>query len=248
MTAPAWANHFRFMSLLFGCLALGLATSARALDGGPDVPRMVSFGGTCRNCELSGRKLTGAKFVGANFSGASLTGCDLRARHSPDRISMARIWRKRTSAAPPWRARDLLANFADASLAGLEARGVEFTNANFNRAVFIDAELEGANLTRVDARGAIFTGANLTGATLSSGRFEGASFQGARLTAANLSDGAFADADLKNAEMVGATLSGADLANAHNLTQRQIALACADPRTRLPPGLHARPCLPRPGR
>jgi len=43
-----------------------------------DVPRIVSFGGMCANCDLAGRKLTGARFMGASFNNASLVGADLR--------------------------------------------------------------------------------------------------------------------------------------------------------------------------
>ena len=43
-----------------------------------DVARMVSLGGSCNRCELSGRDLTGAAFHGATFLNATLVGSDLR--------------------------------------------------------------------------------------------------------------------------------------------------------------------------
>ena len=45
------------------------AANAVTLMGDKEVARMVSFGGSCAGCELSGRKLTGAHFEGANFEG-----------------------------------------------------------------------------------------------------------------------------------------------------------------------------------
>ena len=38
----------------------------------PDVARVVSLGGTCHRCELSGRNLSGATFTAATFIGATL--------------------------------------------------------------------------------------------------------------------------------------------------------------------------------
>ena len=46
------------------------ASHAWAADDGEDTARLLSFGGMCTSCDLSGRKLPQAKFIGANFSGA----------------------------------------------------------------------------------------------------------------------------------------------------------------------------------
>jgi len=43
-----------------------------------DVTRMISLGGSCNRCELSGRNLAGATFTGATFTSATLVGADLR--------------------------------------------------------------------------------------------------------------------------------------------------------------------------
>ena len=40
--------------------------------------RMVSLGGSCNRCELSGRNLSGATFTGATFTSATLVGANLR--------------------------------------------------------------------------------------------------------------------------------------------------------------------------
>ncbi|MGZ9101243.1 MAG: pentapeptide repeat-containing protein, partial [Brevundimonas sp.] len=68
-------------------LALGAAVAALASAGSAsaeiqfqlglqdrDVARMVSLGGSCNRCELSGRDLTGAAFTGAVFTNATLVG------------------------------------------------------------------------------------------------------------------------------------------------------------------------------
>ena len=71
--------------------ALGGAVAALAIAGSAsaevtiqfqfqdrDVARMVSLGGSCSRCELSGRDLTGAAFTGASFLNATLVGANLR--------------------------------------------------------------------------------------------------------------------------------------------------------------------------
>ena len=65
---------------------MGLTTAAPALAGAVDttwtqdrdVARMVSLGGSCTRCELSGRDLSGATLTGANFAYATLVGANLR--------------------------------------------------------------------------------------------------------------------------------------------------------------------------
>jgi hypothetical protein len=55
-----------------GMAAVACATQAAAevrfslQEGG--VSRMVTLGGSCNRCELSGRKLSGATFTGATFT------------------------------------------------------------------------------------------------------------------------------------------------------------------------------------
>ena len=62
-------------SALFAA-ALAIPGLACASMGDKDVARMVSFGGACPKCELSGRKLAGAQFVGANFAKSAMIGSD----------------------------------------------------------------------------------------------------------------------------------------------------------------------------
>ena len=61
----------RSLPALSALVAVALAAIpglASANMGDKDVARMVSFGGACAKCELSGRKLAGAQFVGADFA------------------------------------------------------------------------------------------------------------------------------------------------------------------------------------
>jgi hypothetical protein len=53
------------LAVLTAVLLSGLAApAASAYMGDRDVARMVSFGGACKNCEFSGRKLHNASFMG----------------------------------------------------------------------------------------------------------------------------------------------------------------------------------------
>ena len=65
-----------FSSLVLASLAL--VGQAQAMVDDRDVARLVSFGGSCGKCDLSGRKLTGTRFTGAAFADAVFVGSDLR--------------------------------------------------------------------------------------------------------------------------------------------------------------------------
>ena len=53
-----------FLSALVLALTAG-AAQARVMGDEKDVAKVVSFGGSCAKCELSGKKLTNARFIGA---------------------------------------------------------------------------------------------------------------------------------------------------------------------------------------
>ena len=108
----------------------------------------------------------------------------------------------------------MLANFSDADLAGLEATGTNFVEADF---MLDAAEMQGANLSGVKAGNA--------------------SFRQADLTAADLADGHFARADFKDANLRRTSLDGADLAQARKVSQHQLNSAIAPtPGPVCPPG------------
>src|SRR5271155_1728608 len=66
LSRPAYALALAAIVAAFG------VSRACARDDGVDTVRMMSIGGSCPNCQLSGRKLPGARFIGANLSGATL--------------------------------------------------------------------------------------------------------------------------------------------------------------------------------
>ena len=111
-----------FAALSLALTALGGAAWAQPNDD-RDVARLVSFGGMCVNCELSGRKLTGAKFTGANFDRAVLIGADLRG------------------------AAFYGSNFSGADLTRARLRGVRLRGADLR-----GARLDGCDVDNVDWR------------------------------------------------------------------------------------------------
>ena len=95
------------------------ATHAWAGDDGEDTARLLSFGGMCVNCELSGRKLPEAKFIGANFAGASMVGSDL---HGASFFG---------------------SNFNGADLAKADLHGATLFGSDFTNTDFTEANLSG---------------------------------------------------------------------------------------------------------
>ena len=110
-------------------------------------------------------------------------------------------------------------NYARARL-----RQADLSLGTFTRSRFDHADLRDANLFGVLAGYANFSGADLRNASLVGGYFQHADFRGARLTGANF--------------------GGADLRGATGLSTLQLATACGDASTRLPPGLRLPPCPP----
>ena len=119
-----------------------------------------------------------------------------------------------------------------ADLSYLDIRGRNFSGTRLRQADLELAEADRANFAHADMSVLDGFGA----------RFTGASFVGANLTDANLVGAYFADANFAGARLDRAVLAGADLAQARNLTQAQISLACGDPATTLPAGMTIRSC------
>jgi uncharacterized protein YjbI with pentapeptide repeats len=221
------------------------ATHAWALDDGEDTARLLSFGGMCLNCELSGRKLPDAKFMGANFSGASMVGSDLHgASFFGSNFSGADLSKADLHGAVLFGSDFTNTDFTEANLSGVRGHGANFLGANLSRANLDGANLLGAELVRVIARDAQFAGAALFGANLSQGHFEHANFRNANLIGANLAGAIFAGADFTAANFAHANIAITDLSQARGLTQAQIDQACGGPSTRLPAGLVAKSCRP----
>ncbi len=151
-----------------------------------------------------------------------------------------------------------LAAFQGANLKGADVNGAELTGIHLNR-----ANLDGADLSRSNMAGAVLTGASLRNANLAYARLDavrmaGADFTGANLSGANLrmleyvegtsfagvtARGAiFRHAYLARVDIAGADLSGADFTHSKGLTNAQLATACGDEKTILPPGLSIPRC------
>jgi uncharacterized protein YjbI with pentapeptide repeats len=113
---------------------------------------------------------------------------------------------------------------------------------NLERADFSRARLRQADLSLSTFNHARFDGADLVTANLFAARFTGATFTNADLSRATLVGAHFGGADLTGARLEGANLSGAELADARGLTLSQLAAACGDASTTLPPGLRAPAC------
>ena len=204
----------RIASLAASLAVVALAPSAaNAMVGDKEVAKLVSFGGACAKCELSGRKLTGAQFNGANFAGAALVGSDLReARFYGANFTGADLSRADLSDSEMIGANFGSANLSDAKLRDVEAKGVSFSSANLSNAdlrnlqaqganfgkawmggaQLNDGQLAGANFSKTDARGVSFRDAAMQGAVLVGGRFERASFRDTNLDSAVLSGAMFA--------------------------------------------------------
>ena len=156
---------------------------------------------------------------------------DLRARDPSLHVELG------MSTGPGW--------VAGADLRDAGALGADFSRAALPGASLHGADLSGALLGHVDARGADFGEAALRGANLANSRFDRASFREAALEGAILTGATFEGADFHDAELNHAILAGADLSHARGLEQDQLDEACADGRTRLPPGLTAKTCAAR---
>jgi len=151
-----------------------------------------------------------------------------------------------------------LAALEGANMTGATFRGADLTGIHLTRAKLAGADFSGANMA-----GAVLTNADLRGANLSDSRLDavrvhGADFTGANLQRANLrmleyvKRLTFADADARDAvfrhaflggvDFTGTDLRGADFTRATGLTNAQLARACGDERTILPPGLSIPRC------
>ena len=116
-----------------------LPAAGGAWAGEKEIPRQVSFGGSCVKCELSGRNLSGARIVGANFSGANMMGANLRdAKFHASNFAGADLTKADLSDSAMSGA-----NFSGANLTGADATGANLYEASFRGANLIDAKFGG---------------------------------------------------------------------------------------------------------
>lgn len=145
MPPPPFRRLVSRAVVLSALATFGGAHPAQALSFMPakDIPRAVSFGGACINCDLSGRQLPGAQFLGADFSGSALVGANLRDVHFTG------------------------SDFSKSDLTRSDLTGAAITGADFDGARLKDVRLDGARVRGVSFNGADFEGASLRGVTFS---------------------------------------------------------------------------------
>lgn len=119
------------------------------------------------------------------------------------------------------------ADFGGVELKGRNFAGARLRQADLSLAVMNHASFAGGDLRDVNAYGGVFSGSNFSRADLTHASFVGAFLQGANFAGAKLD---------------GANFSGAEMDHARGLGQSQLARACGDAATRLPPGLRLDPC------
>jgi uncharacterized protein YjbI with pentapeptide repeats len=119
------------------------------------------------------------------------------------------------------------ADFSNLELKGRNFAGARLRQADMSAAVMNHTTMAGADLRDVNAYGAVFTGVSFAGANMTNASFVGTYLEGANFRGANLA---------------GVNFSGAEMDRAIGLTQAQLSEACGDEATRLPRGLHLRPC------
>ena len=151
-----------------------------------------------------------------------------------------------------------LAALERADLTGARLRGADLTGIHLTRAKLTGADFSGSNMA-----GAVLNNADLRGATLVDTRLDAVRVHGADFTGANIQRAnfrlleyvkglTFAGADARGAifrhaflggvDFAGADLRGADFTRATGLTNAQLAKACGDDATILPPGLSIPRC------
>jgi hypothetical protein len=133
-----------------------------------------------------------------------------------------------------------------------ELRYADFSNADLSGADLSDAYMRRARLDRIDAVGSSWNRAYLDGATMSAARLRGSDLRGihayrvdlqeADLTGADASGASLSHANFKLGNLLRLNLSGTYLRFSENLVPEQLAQACGDSATRLPPGFTIAPC------
>ena len=119
------------------------------------------------------------------------------------------------------------ADFGNLNLRGRNLAGARLRQADFSTTEAGRVRFTGGDLRDLNAYGAVMGGADFGRADLTNATFVGAYLQGANFAGAKLD---------------GTNFSGAEMAHARGLTQGQLAAACGDPSTILPPGLHLKAC------
>ncbi|KAA3514444.1 pentapeptide repeat-containing protein [Agrobacterium rosae] len=173
---------------------------------------------------LGGSVLDGADLRGTDFTFTDLRGSSFKKAN----LEKAKLIRTSLASSQLQGGNFIKVEAYRGDFSDADAENAKFNNAEMQRASFQNAKLVGTDFTkaelgRADFEGATLTGAKFTMANLSRSRFEGAKFSG--------------PIDFENAFLLLARIEGLDLSTATGLEQKQIDIACGDPKTKLPQGL-----------
>ncbi len=163
-----------------------------------------------RGADLTNADFDGASFVGADLSNVRMQCADITELYLADNRQAARCASARGT-------NFSRAKMKEARLAGIDARGAKFEEANLEGADFTYSNLVGANFSSAHLERADFSGgtqlqgANFLIATMQGADLGGASLQLADLSSAQLQGAVFAHAELHGALLRDADLEGADL-------------------------------------
>ena len=243
--ALAWIGYPTFAKLAEARLSSGTDQAAP----GAALTREALSG--VAGASLRGRDLRHADASGAFLAKADLREADLReALLGNADLRFATLMRADLRSALLFGA-DLrganlgLADLRSTRLPKADLRDADLRRAELGQALLGQADLRRANLERADLRGASLAGARLEDARLSRANLAEANLERAELAGADLTRSNLAGTRLRGAELRGADLSGARLVGAQGLEPRQLAGACGDRATLLPPGYRLPLCRAR---
>lgn len=140
------------------------------------------------------------------------------------------------------------ANLSGRDLRYADLRGADLTFAdlggsNLRRALLEDAVASHSNWRGAYLDGASLVGADLSGAVLGEVHAYRVDFRDADLTDTDIRNSSLSHALLAEARLNGAMLDGTYMRFVEGLVDSQLAKACGDRDTLLPPGFSVRPCL-----
>jgi hypothetical protein len=135
-----------------------------------------------------------------------------------------------------------------ADLRGADLKFADLGGSNLRRALIDGAVASSSNWRDAYLDGASFVGADLSGAVLAGVHAYRVDFRGADLANADIRNASLSHALLAETRLNGALLNGTYMRFVEGLVASQLAEACGDRDTLLPPGFSIRPCLSARGR
>lgn len=120
---------------------------------------------------------------------------------------------------------------------GAFLRFANFYQSDLSGAIFDGADMAGTFLEETRMNGVSMRFTNASGAMLNKASIRDADLRDVWLNYAHLKDVDLSGADLTGAILTSAQIQGADLSATTGVTQGMLNAACADGRTRVPPGL-----------